>query len=139
MQKLGITDEAPSTAQVLVTVMEPAKLPEYLKLTRTLRQAGINTEMYMGEEKSLGKQLQYANRQRIPVAVIIGSDEFARGDVTIKNLKLGAQLQDRKKSTDGKEREEWLKLSRTVQVTVPLVDAIGHIRTMVEESASQAR
>lgn len=139
MQKLEMLDEAPSTAQVLVTVMEPAKLPEYLKLTRTLREAGINTEMYLGEEKSLGKQLQYANRQRIPVAVIIGSDEFARGDVTIKNLKLGAQLQDRKKSTDGKEREEWLKLSRTVQVTVPLLDAIGHIRTMVEESASQAR
>ena len=69
--------------------MEPSRLPEYQKLTRKLRGAGINTEMYLGEERSLGKQLQYANRQRIPVAVIIGGDEFTRDEVTIKNLRLG--------------------------------------------------
>lgn len=132
MQKLGLVDDAPATAQVLVTIMEPAQLPVYQQLTRTLRQAGVNTEMYLGEERSLGKQLQYANRQRIPVAVIIGTDELARGEVTIKNLRLGGQLQDKKKSADGKEREEWLKLSRTVQVTVPQQDVVGRIRTMLE-------
>lgn len=131
MQKLGLVDDAPATAQVLVTIMEPAQLSAYQKLTRSLRQAGINTEMYLGEERSLGKQLQYANRQRIPVAVIIGTDEFARGEVTIKNLRLGGQLQDKKKSADGKEREEWLKLSRTVQVTVPPQDVVGRIRSML--------
>lgn len=139
MQKLGLIDEAPATAQVLVTVMEPARLPEYQTLTRSLRQAGLNTEMYLGEEKSLGKQLQYANRQRIPVAVIVGSDEFARGDVTIKNLRLGAQLQDKKKSSDGKEREEWLKMSRTVQVTVPRQEAAGRILTMLRELPPETR
>jgi histidyl-tRNA synthetase len=132
MQKLGLVDDAPATAQVIVTIMEPAQLPVYQQLTRTLRQAGVNTEMYLGEERSLGKQLQYANRQRIPVAVIIGTDELARGEVTIKNLRLGGQLQDKKKSADGKEREEWLKLSRTVQVTVPQQDVVGRIRTMLE-------
>jgi histidyl-tRNA synthetase len=131
MQKLGLVDDAPATAQVLVTIMEPAQLSAYQKMTRMLRQAGINTEMYLGEERSLGKQLQYANRQRIPVAVIIGTDEFARGEVTIKNLRLGGQLQDKKKSADGKEREEWLKLSRTVQVTVPPQDVVGRIRSML--------
>ena len=89
--------------------------------------------MYLGEEKSLGKQLQYANRQEIPLAVIIGSDEFAKNQVTIKNLKLGGQLQDKKKSKDGKEREEWLRLSRSVQVTVPRSDAISHIQSMLDQ------
>jgi histidyl-tRNA synthetase len=84
-----------------------------------LRGAGINTELYLGEERSLGKQLQYANRQGIPVAVIIGGDEFTRDEVTIKNLRLGGQLQDKKKTATGKDREEWLKQSRSVQVTVP--------------------
>ncbi|MBM2840674.1 MAG: histidyl-tRNA synthetase [Bacteroidetes bacterium] len=132
MQKLGLVEEVASTAQVIVTVMEQSKLSEYQRLTRDLRQAGINTEMYLGEEKTLGKQLQYANRQQIPIAVIIGSDEFAKGEVTIKNLKLGAQLQDKKKSADSKEREEWLKFSRSVQVTVRKEDCIEQVRKMVE-------
>lgn len=136
MQKLGLIDDSPATAQVLVTVMEPGRLADYQRLTRGLRLAGINTEMYLGEERSLGKQLQYANRQRIPVAVIIGTDEFARGEVTIKNLRLGGLLQDRKKTAEGKEREEWLKLSRTVQITVPSDEAAARIRRMLDDQAS---
>ncbi len=131
MQKLGLVDLAPATAQVLVTVMEQDKMAEYQKLTRELRLAGINTELYLGEEKGLGKQLQYANRQQIPLALIIGSDEFSRGEVTIKNLKLGGQLQDKKKSASGKERDEWLKLSRSVQVTVPRPACVAEVRTML--------
>jgi histidyl-tRNA synthetase len=134
MQKLGLVEEVASTAQVIVTVMEPSRIADYQKLARELRQAGINTEMYIGEEKTLGKQLQYANRQQIPLAVIIGSDEFARNEVTIKNLRLGAQLQDKKKSTDGKEREEWLKLSRTVQVSVARSQCISEIQSILNQS-----
>ncbi|MBX2992513.1 MAG: histidine--tRNA ligase [Bacteroidetes bacterium] len=132
MEKLGLLQFAPSTAKVIVTVMEPSRLTEYQKLTRELREAGINTEMYLGEEKSLGKQLQYANRQQIPLAVIIGSDEFAKGEVTVKNLKLGGELQDKKKTAQGKERDEWLKLSRTVQATVPLAETVQHIKNTLE-------
>jgi histidyl-tRNA synthetase len=131
MEKLGLIDEVASTAQVIVTVMEPAQLGAYQKLTRDLRLAGINTEMYLGEEKSLGKQLQYANRRQIPFAILIGSDEFAKGEVTIKNLKLGGLLQDKKKSTDSREREEWLRLSRTVQTVVPLGKCVEEMKRLL--------
>ncbi|MFN0157068.1 MAG: histidine--tRNA ligase [Bacteroidota bacterium] len=131
MQKLGLVDLAPSTAQVIVTVMEPSRIADYQILTRELRQAGINTEMYLGDEKSFGKQLQYANRQQIPIAVIVGSDEFAKGEVTIKNLKLGGQLQDKKKTAEGKERDEWLKLSRTVQMSVPRSHCLEQVRSVL--------
>ena len=131
MQKLGLVELVASTAQVLVTVMEPARLNEYQQLTRRLRQAGINTELYLGEEKGLGKQLQYANRQQIPVAVIIGSDEFSRGEVTIKDLILGAKLQDKKKTAVGKERDEWLRLMRTAQFSVPLDECVDHVREVL--------
>jgi histidyl-tRNA synthetase len=133
LQKLGLAESSPATAQVIVTVMEPTRLTEYQLLTRELRLAGINTEMYLGDEKSLGKQLQYANRQEIPLAVIIGSDEFSRGEVTVKNLKLGARLQDKKKSATGKEREEWLKLSRSVQAAVPRAACVEHIQKILAE------
>ena len=128
MLKLGLVEMTPSTAQVLVTVMEQSKLTEYEALTRELRQAGIRTEMYLGDEKGLGKQLGYANRQEIPLAVIVGSDEFAKGEVTIKNLKLGAQLPDKKT-----QREEWLKLSRSVQVSVPRSECVTQVRNMLSQ------
>jgi histidyl-tRNA synthetase len=131
MQKLHLVSSAASTARVIVAVMEPNRIVEYQKVTRELRNAGINTELYLGDERSLGKQLQYANRQEIPVALIIGSDEFARDQVTIKNLRLGAQLQDKKKSATGKDREEWLKLSRSVQMTVPRTECVSQVRSML--------
>jgi histidyl-tRNA synthetase len=134
MQKLGLVDLAASTAQVIVTVMEPTRIAEYQKLTRELREEGINTELYLGEEKGLGKQLQYANRQRIPVAVILGSDEFAKHEVTLKDLKLGGLLQDKKKGATGKEREEWLKLSRTAQLTVPRKQLIEQVKEMLSRA-----
>ncbi len=134
MQKLGMVELAPSTAHVIVTVMERERMLEYQKLTRELRQDGMNTELYLGDETALGKQLQYANRQQIPVAVIMGSEEFSRGEVTIKNLKLGTQLQDRKKGAQGKEREEWLRLSRTVQLSVPRDHCIEQIRLMLQST-----
>lgn len=131
MEKLGLHQLSPSTAQVIVTVMERDRWKEYHLITQELRSAGINTELYLGEEPTLGKQLQYANRLQIPLAIIVGSDEFARDEVTIKNLKLGAALQDRKKTARGKEREEWLRLSRTVQQSVPRSDCVAKVKELL--------
>jgi len=128
MVKLGLAGTNPSTAQVLVTVMEPGRIVEYEKLTRELRQAGISAEMYLGEERGLTKQLAYANRLQFPLAVLIGSDEFQRGEVTIRNLKRGAELPDKKT-----QREEWLRLSRTVQFAVPRGDCVSQIRRIISE------
>jgi histidyl-tRNA synthetase len=136
MQKLGLVDVAPATSEVIVTTMDPSRIMDYLRLTRELRVAGIRAETYLGDERGLGKQLQYANRLRIPFAVIMGSDEFSRDEVTVKNLELGGKLQDAKKSATGKDRDEWLKLSRTVQATVPRSGFIGHIREMVNQRRS---
>jgi histidyl-tRNA synthetase len=131
MQKLGLVEMVASTAQVLVTVMEPGRINDYMKLTRRLRAEGINTELYLGEESGLGKQLQYANRLQIPVAIIMGSDEFANNEVTVKDLLLGATLQDRKKTAKGKEREEWLVLSRKTQVKVPAAGVLECVREIL--------
>ncbi|HEX9007110.1 MAG TPA: histidine--tRNA ligase, partial [Bacteroidota bacterium] len=92
LQRLGLAHATPATAQVLVTVMEPSRMADYLHITQEIREAGINAELYMGGEKGLKKQLQYADRLQIPVGVIIGGDEFSQGTVTVKNLRLGAQL-----------------------------------------------
>ncbi len=131
MQKLGLVENTPATAQVFVTIMDRTKLAEYQKITRELRLANINTELYLGTETSLSKQLQYANEQRIPVAIILGGDEFAKGEVTIKDLNLGAQLQEKKNAGAFKDRDEWLRESRKAQVTIPLAEYIDKVLSIL--------
>jgi len=77
-------------APVLVTVFDEERLPASLAFSTTLRQAGVNTNLYP-EITKLQKQFKYADRLGIRLAVIIGPDEAAQGNVTIKNLADGNQ------------------------------------------------
>jgi len=131
LSKAGSLQDSSATARVLVLVMERDRMPEYLAIAQEIRKAGINTEVYVGEEKSLRKQLQYADRLGIPVGVIIGGDEFAHNTVTLKDLKQGAQLQEKKSTAPGVERERWLEKSRSVQRTVPREQMIREITAML--------
>lgn len=76
--------------QVLVLQFDPALLAETLRFTRSLREQGLRVELYF-EADALKKQLRYASRKGIPFAAILGPDEVAQGQVTIKNLELGEQ------------------------------------------------
>jgi histidyl-tRNA synthetase len=76
---------ARTPAEVLVTTMDPARLLDYLKMAQELREAGINTEVYL-EQAKFKKQLEYAERKGFRVALIAGGDEFAQGAVQVKNL-----------------------------------------------------
>jgi histidyl-tRNA synthetase len=91
-----------ATADVLVTVMDKSRTADYIAMVRELREAGINAEMWLGGAGSFGKQMKYADKLGIPLAVIAGEDEFAAGTVTLKDLDLGRQL-----SAAAETREEW--------------------------------
>jgi len=103
-----------SVSKVLVTVMDKEKLPQYLEMLNQIREAGIPAEIYVGDSKNITKQIKYADKVGIPFAVIAGSDEFAKGQVTIKNLKAGT-----KKAMQTSEREEWLK-AEEIQETIAI-------------------
>ncbi len=55
-----------------------------------LRTAGVRTQLYMEPKKTKAK-FAYADRLRIPYAVIIGEDEKAAGVVSLKDLRSGEQ------------------------------------------------
>jgi histidyl-tRNA synthetase len=78
------------SAEVLVTLFDPASIPEGLKLAAEFRAADLRVELYPEPDK-LGKQMKYAASKLIPFAAILGSDEIARGEVTIKDLTTGTQ------------------------------------------------
>jgi histidyl-tRNA synthetase len=76
---------ARSPAEVLVTVMDRQYLDKYLTVARLLRDAGINTEVYL-EPAKLGNQLAYADRKGFRIAIIAGENEFGKNAVQVKHL-----------------------------------------------------
>lgn len=87
----GVISVGPATvAPVLVTVMDPERLGDFLAFGAMLRESGIGTEIY-SEPKNLAAQMKYANRKGFTVVVIAGEDEFLTGEVTIRRLRDGEQ------------------------------------------------
>jgi histidyl-tRNA synthetase len=83
---LGLVGGRGAVAHALVLAVDPALALECARLAAELRDAGLNVEVYGGDDK-LGKQLKYADRSRIPLAVLYGSREKAAGVVKLKDLR----------------------------------------------------
>jgi histidyl-tRNA synthetase len=77
---------AGAVAQVCVLRVEAALGAAYAELATELRKAGLNVEVYGGDDK-LGKQLKYAVRGKVPLAVIYGAKEQGAGVVRVKDLR----------------------------------------------------
>ena len=65
-------------------------MKEYVKLQTTLRDAGISTEIYPGENK-LKKQMEYANKIKAPAVILYGEDEIKLGKLTLRDLNSGKE------------------------------------------------
>jgi len=85
-----LKSETTSLTDVIIMQLDPELMPDYLKLASELRSHGLNVEVYLDAHK-MGKQLKYADRTGAPYAVIMGSDEKARGTVMLKHLKVAQQ------------------------------------------------
>jgi histidyl-tRNA synthetase len=79
-----------SVVSVLVTVFDEAARADSTQMAAELRAAGINTELYLGG-KRLGDQFKYADRRRIPLAIVLGPEEIASGSVKLKRLSDGEE------------------------------------------------
>lgn len=128
---LGRTGTRRATAEVLVTVLDPALTDDCLALTFELRRAGVPAELYLGAAKGVGKQLKYADQCGIPIALLFGSNEKERGEVTLKDMGAG-----RAKAETIEQREEWLE-KRPGQRQAPRGELVATVRAMlaaIEES-----
>lgn len=89
--ELGLLNLGSTVADVLVTIFDDEHITDSLAIASTLRDAGVKAETYLEEGRDLGRQLRFANRRGIPYAIIVGSDEVARGVVTVRDLASGEQ------------------------------------------------
>jgi histidyl-tRNA synthetase len=92
LEKYGLLpkDLSISPAPVLVTVFDQERLLESFKLASELRRARLNVVCYP-EAVKLPKQFKYADRIGAKVTLVLGPDEMANGQVTVKNLLNGEQ------------------------------------------------
>ena len=84
MQKEGI--EAKEQKPTLLCVMDSKYLDKYYEILNTLRKNNISSEIFLDSKKKLSKQLDYASRRELSVAIICGENEFKDNTITLKNL-----------------------------------------------------
>ncbi len=77
--------------QLLVTIFAAEFAAKSMELARELRAADLRVELFP-EVAKLQKQLRYADRQGIPLAVVLGPDELETGEVSVKELRSGEQM-----------------------------------------------
>ena len=103
--ELGIaTATTRAIAHALVLHVEAPLALEYAKLAAELRAAGWNVEVYGGDDK-LGKQLKYADRSGVPLAILYGSRERDAGVVKVKDMRANAEHDVPRTELVGKLRE----------------------------------
>ncbi len=83
-------EEVNFSTKVMFTNLGEAEQMASLKLMSQLRDAGIPSEIYPDAGK-MKKQMEYANRRKVPFVVIIGSDEIEKRSATLKNMVTGEQ------------------------------------------------
>ena len=71
---------------IIVCAMDQKYIKNYYDILKILRDNNINSEIFLDSKKNLGKQLTYANKRNLPLAIICGENEFRNDDITIKNL-----------------------------------------------------
>ncbi len=92
LREAGIISTAESSVEVMVGLMDEARLSDSLDIARRLRAGGINAEVQL-EAKKLAKQFQYADRAGIRFVVLYGDDEATRDVVKVKDLKSQEQFE----------------------------------------------
>ncbi|MBN1120138.1 MAG: histidine--tRNA ligase [Anaerolineae bacterium] len=75
-----------TTAEVLVTAFSAETLPKSMKLAAELRKTGVKTALYFEAGDRLGDQIGYASAKGIPFVIVLGPDEIAAGEVTVRRL-----------------------------------------------------
>ncbi|NWG72046.1 MAG: histidine--tRNA ligase [Parvularculaceae bacterium] len=110
---------------VVVLALEKDRMADYQAMAAELRRAGVRAEVYLGGA-GMKAQLKYADKRGAPLAVIQGSDERARGEVTIKDLVLGARL-----AREIEDNVKWRE-GQAAQISVPRAQMVDAAKRIIE-------
>lgn len=78
-------------ADVMVVFMTDGLRPDALSLAADLRAQQLRVDVYPEAARKLEKPLKYASSRQVPVMAMVGEDERARGEVTVRDLQTRQQ------------------------------------------------
>ena len=81
----GLLPETPSSIDAFLAGVTEDDLPHVLALAHDLRDAWLRVE-YALNVQAVGRQLKLADARNARLAVVIGPDDRARGEVMVKDL-----------------------------------------------------
>ena len=87
----GLAPPAGPAIDLFLAAITQEDLPEVLGLARALRDAGVRVE-YALAPQAVGKQLKLADARGARLAVVVGPDDRARGEVMVKDLREKSQV-----------------------------------------------
>ncbi len=90
MNELNMLPQAKTSTKVLVTIFDNTTKIASLSIVKKLRDNGINSEIFY-KSGNMKKQFNYANKKGIPYVVVIGPEEAANAEVSLKNMETGKQ------------------------------------------------
>lgn len=85
LRSCALLPEAGPTTQILVAQLDVELSGHYLGLAAEVRAAGLRVENWL-EPAKLDKQIKYADKYGIPVVLLLGEDEQAKGTVVVKDM-----------------------------------------------------
>jgi histidyl-tRNA synthetase len=128
LEMRGLLSANDAIGPVVVLVLDRDQLPRYQAMVSEMRGGGIRAELYLGQS-GMRAQLKYADKRAAPVVVIEGGDERAKGEVTLKDMALGAEL-----SGEIKSRTEWAKGGAS-QISVKREELTGRVREILARNS----
>jgi len=91
LRERGLAPRAEPTVDVFLAAIGQDDIAEVLGLARELRDAGLRAE-YALAPQAVGKQLKLADTRGARVAIVVGPDDRARGEVMVKDLRGKGQV-----------------------------------------------
>ncbi|MGD1886478.1 MAG: histidine--tRNA ligase [Cohaesibacteraceae bacterium] len=116
--------------QQMVQRLRAAAKQEEDKVKRGEHGIPFRVEMFQGNPKQFGKQLQYADRRNSPLCIIQGSNEREQGIVQIKDMIEG------KREAAAFESNAEYKAARPGQYEVPAESLVDEVKKRLAEQAA---
>ena len=128
LRAAGLDGAEAARGPVVVIAFDDADMPAYMAAAAELRAAGVRAEVYLGRA-GMKAQMKYADRRGAPAAIMLGGNEIAAGQVTIKDLDAG-----RRAAAGLADNEAW-KAARPGQQTVARGDLVRVVKGIIEGSS----
>ncbi len=91
MEERGLFNDDETHVDVMLMLWDKETTASTMALASELRSQGLRVDVYPDHDK-YSKQFKYAESRNISVVVMMGADESAANEVTVKNLTTGTQV-----------------------------------------------